>query len=97
MSSQGVNSSVYSGVTVSTASSPGQGGTPASYPMRDAQDLTLLKKRIGVARALGSERLSRYYDVLQSNENRLSIQLFLAQCSVCHPFVNYPTSGVPGA
>ena len=86
MSSQGVNSSNYSGVTVSDTSTPGQKGTPALYPMRDAQDFTLLKKRLGVFYAAGFSRLFRAstdVSYSQLNSNVLSFKFAQSQCNGC--------------
>jgi len=92
MSSQGLNSTAYSGVTVSVTPTPGQYGTPGLYPMRDAQDFTLLTKRIGVQRSagFGSVRPSPDVGDVQSNSALLSLEFAAAQCNGCAPVNIYP-------
>jgi hypothetical protein len=85
MSSQGVNSSTYRGLTVSDTSTPGQKGTPGLYPMRDAQDFTLLKKRISLTTSGTSGRIRAPLEpgVVPSNSTVLSSQFGVSQCNGC--------------
>ena len=85
MSSQGVNSSSYRGTVVSNTPTPGQKGTPALYPMRDAQDFTLLKKRIGLTSAGvgGRVRTPLEHGFVPSNSTVLSSQFGVSQCNGC--------------
>jgi len=81
MSSQGLNAATYSGFVPT----PAIVGSPRGFPIRDAQDYTLLKKRIGMYRALSKARAqvrlpSDKYDITQSNENNVSARFGQVGC-----------------
>jgi len=86
MSSQGLNATTYSGFVLPSGAT-GVTGSPAGFPMRDAQDYTLLKKRIGMYRALSVvaqvQLPSDRFDITQSNENNLSARFGLIGCTGC--------------
>jgi len=84
MSSQSLNATTYSGFVLTSNGSGGIAGSPAGFPIRDAQDYTLLKKRIGMYRALSTQAQvplpSDRFDITQSNENNVSARFGQVGC-----------------
>ena len=94
MSSQGFNATDYSGF-IQTSNT----GSPGGFPLRDAQDYTLLRKRVGVYHAINNDSPvqlpSQFYPVIQSNTNRLSSQFGEVGCEDCDfRFSSAPVIGV---
>ena len=100
MSSQGLNATTFSGYISTSNGNPGVTGSPSRLPLRDAQDFTLLTKRIGVSNAFSNVAPSQAYPVIQSNQNRLSVRFAELLCTrglgnTCDgPFPPGPTSGI---
>jgi hypothetical protein len=78
MSSQGLNSTTYSGFRLGAT-----GGVPGGFPMRNSSDYTSFLKQTGLYRGLRGNTGRTDITIVQGNDVRLDYAFGLMGCTGC--------------